>query len=140
VSVGREWFRRVWNELDTGAIDQLLAPDGVVHGFGAAPIRGPHGLHQFHRNFTDAFRSIRFEILHELQNGDLTALYLRATLTPRRGAQPLAFEGASFFRVGDGRILEAWNTWDFLGLVQGLGALPPDALTLAMAGRLRPAG
>jgi hypothetical protein len=29
-SIVREWFRRVWNQLDTDAIDELFAPDGVA--------------------------------------------------------------------------------------------------------------
>jgi len=139
-SLGREWFRRVWNELDTSAIDQLFAPDGIAHGLGAAPIRGPHDFHQFHRRFTDAFRNIRIEVVHEVEQGDLVALYCRVTLAPRRGTDPVAFEGSAFIRSREGRIVEAWNAWDFLSLVQGLGALPQDALGLALGGRLRPYG
>lgn len=136
-SLGREWFRRVWNELDRSAIDQLFAADGTAHGLGEAPIRGPHGFHQFHRSFTDAFRAIRVEVLHEVQQGDMAALYCRVSLAPRSKPDPITFEGCAFIRVRDRQIVEAWNTWDFLSLVQGMGALPPDALSLAMSGRLR---
>lgn len=45
-SVPQEWFRRVWNELDAAAIDELLAADGLVHGFSKDPIRGPGGFRE----------------------------------------------------------------------------------------------
>ena len=40
-SVVREWFRRVWNQLDVNAIEELFAPDGVAHWLDAQPVRGP---------------------------------------------------------------------------------------------------
>ena len=137
-SLGHEWFRRVWNELDRSAIDQLFAAEGVARGLGETPIQGPHGFHQFHRSFTDAFRNIRVEVLHEVQQGDMAALYCRVSLAPRGKPDPICFEGCSFIRSHDRQIVEAWNTWDFLSLVQGMGALPPNALGLAISGRLRP--
>lgn len=137
-SLGSEWFRRVWNELDRSAIDQLFAADGIAHGLGEAPIHGPHGFHQFHRTFTDTFRGIQVEVLHEVQQGDMVALYCRVSLATRSKPLPIAFEGCSFIRIRDRQIVEAWNTWDFLSLVQGMGALPPGALGLALSGRLRP--
>ncbi len=137
-SLGREWFRRVWNELDLSAIDVLFAADGTAYGLGEAPIHGPHGFHQFHRNFTDAFRGIGVEVLHEVQQGDMAALHCRVSLAPRSKPTPISFKGCAFIRIRDRQIVEAWNTWDFLSLVQDMGALPPDALGLAMSGRLRP--
>ncbi len=137
-SLGREWFRRVWNELDRSAIDQLFAADGIAHGLGETPIRGPHGFHQFHRTFTDAFRDIRVEVLQEVQRDDMAAVYCRASMAPRSKPTPISFTGCAFMRIRDHQIIEAWNTWDFLNLVQGMGALPPDALGLAISGRLRP--
>ena len=133
-----EWFRRVWNELDTSAIDQLFAEDGIAHGLGDPPIRGPQGFRQFHRAFTDAFSNIRITVLHELEQGDMVAAYCRVTLSPRATPKPLTFEGCSFIRLRNRQIVEGWNAWDFLALIEGLGILPGNALNHALAGHLRP--
>jgi SnoaL-like polyketide cyclase len=132
-----EWFRRIWNELDTSAIDQLFAKDGLAHGLGPEPIRGPAVFSQFHRAFTDAFRDIKISVLHEVEQGQMVACYCRVTLAARTDPKPLAFEGCSFIRLRDRHIAEAWNAWDFLSLVEGMGILPVNALNLAIAGQLR---
>jgi len=36
----------------------------------------------------------------------------------------IAVEALSVHRVDDGRIVETWTVWDFLGFLQQLGALP----------------
>ena len=137
-SVPRQWFRRVWNELDAGAIDELLAPDGVAHGLGAEPIRGPRGFHEFHRAFVSSFGGIHVEVLHEVIEGDLAVVRCVVSAMPAGRAERARFEGFALFRLSGGRIVEGWNTWDFAGLMEQLAILPPGALALALTGQLQP--
>jgi hypothetical protein len=62
-SVVREWFRRVWNQLDANAIDELFAPDGVAHWLDAEPVRGPAAFREFHRVLSSSFRDIHVEVV-----------------------------------------------------------------------------
>jgi hypothetical protein len=49
----RRWFEEVWNKAREGAIDELLAADGIAHGLGEAgqDLRGPAEFRKFYRQF-----------------------------------------------------------------------------------------
>jgi predicted SnoaL-like aldol condensation-catalyzing enzyme len=136
-SVVREWFRRVWNELDTEAIDELFAPDGMAHWLDAEPVRGPAAFREFHRALSSSFRDIHVEIVRELQVGDMVAFQAEVRLVPIGQEAPVLFNGGAFARVQGRQIVETWDSWNFLGLLEGMGALPQGTLRLALAGELK---
>jgi predicted SnoaL-like aldol condensation-catalyzing enzyme len=136
-SVVREWFRRVWNELDTEAIDELFAPDGVAHWLDAEPVRGPAAFREFHRVLSSSFRDIHVEVVREIQVGDLVAFQAEVRLVPVGQQSPVTFNGGAFARVQGRQIVETWDSWNFLGLLEGMGALPQGTLRLALTGELK---
>ena len=135
-SVVREWFRRVWNQLDVNAIDELFAPDGVAHWLDADPVRGPAAFREFHRALSSSFRDIHVEVVREIQVGDLVAFQAEVRLVPVGQDTSITFNGGAFARVQDRQIVETWDSWNFLGLLEGMGALPHGTLRLALAGEL----
>jgi predicted SnoaL-like aldol condensation-catalyzing enzyme len=136
-SVMREWFRRVWNQLDVKAIDELFAPDGVAHWLDAEPVRGPAAFRQFHSILSSSFHDIHVKIVREIQVGDLVAFQAEVQLVPIGQHTPITFHGGAFARVQGRQILETWDCWNFLGLLEGMGTLPHGALQLALAGQLK---
>jgi predicted SnoaL-like aldol condensation-catalyzing enzyme len=136
-SVVREWFRRVWNQLDADAIDELFAPDGVAHWLDAEPVRGPAAFREFHRALSSSFRDIHVEVVREIQVGDLVAFQAEVRLVPVGQETPVTFNGGAFARVQGRQIVETWDSWNFLGLLEGMGALPQGTLRLALAGELK---
>lgn len=136
-SVVREWFRRVWNQLDTDAIDELFAPDGVAHWLDAEPVLGPAAFREFHRFLSSNFRDIHVEVVREIQVGDLVAFQAEVRLVPVGRDSPVTFNGGAFARVQGRQIVETWDNWNFLGLLEGMGALPQGTLRLALAGELK---
>ena len=136
-SVVRGWFRRVWNQLDTDAIDELFAPDGVAHWLDVEPVRGPAAFRQFHRVLTSSFRDIHVEVVREMQVGELVAFQAEVRLVPVGQESPVTFNGGAFARVQGRQIIETWDNWNFLGLLEGMGALPQGTLRLALAGELK---
>ena len=136
-SVVREWFRRVWNQLDVNAIDELFAPDGVAHWLDAEPVRGPAAFREFHRVLSSSFRDIHVELVREIQVGDLVAFQAEVRLVPVGQETLVTFNGGAFARVQGRQIVETWDNWNFLGLLEGMGALPHGALRLALAGELK---
>ena len=136
-SIVREWFRRVWNQLDVNAIDELFASDGVAHWLDAEPVRGPAAFREFHRVLSSSFRDIRVEVVREIQVGDLVAFQAEVRLVPVGQETPVTFNGGAFARVQGRQIVETWDSWNFLGLLEGMGALPQGTLRLALAGDLK---
>jgi ketosteroid isomerase-like protein len=38
--------------------------------------------------------------------------------------KPFSTPGATFMRLKDGKIVEEWNAWSYLSILQQVGALP----------------
>jgi predicted ester cyclase len=129
----QEWFRRVWNTLEEGAIDELVDPDCVAHGLGPEPLHGPDAFKALHKTFTDAFQDIHIEAIQEVRENDLIAAYSSVQLVSKANGQQVTFYGCPMIRVKDHKIVEAWNVWDFLTLAEHTGAAPRNSLQAALA-------
>lgn len=132
-SVVHRWFNEVWNSGREAGIDEMFAPDGVAHGLGQgeADVRGPDGFKAFWRNIRAALPDVQIHIRDMVVEGERVAARvvlegthvgdgLGAKATNRR----VQVAGIVMVRLVDGRIVEGWNSWDQLGLLQQLGALP----------------
>lgn len=128
----RRWFDEVWNQGREDAVDELLAADGVGHGVGAAPLRGPGDFKPLYRAFRSAFRDIRVTVEEAVAEGDLVAVRCRDELTLHDG-RTCTIEGGGMVRIRDGQIVEAWNQWNFLDLLEQMGAVPSNALSQALS-------
>jgi predicted SnoaL-like aldol condensation-catalyzing enzyme len=137
-SVLAQWFRRVWNENDASAIDELAAPDVVSHGL----IGDIHGREQWRQHFYHpmlaAFTHTRVEVLDEVVAGDKIFARLSATLSVAGHQETVEMKGTCLVRLVDGKIAEAWDSWDFLGLMEHLKILPESSFQKALMGKLTP--
>jgi steroid delta-isomerase-like uncharacterized protein len=125
----QRWFEEVWNKGRVTAIDEILAESGVVHGLGAESI-GPEGFKAFHAAYCNAFPDVRVRLDHIIAEGDTVAARWTASAThkgdglgfPATG-KPSHFTGMTFVRVERGRLVEGWNSFDQLGMLQQLGVV-----------------
>ena len=137
VAVVRRWFAEVWNEGRAEAIEELFAEEGVADGLtdeSGAELRGPAHFRLFHQRFREAFPDIEVVVEDTVSEGDKVAA--RCTVRGRhRGDSlgfkatdsPVEFTGMTFLRVRDGKIVEAWNNFDFMSMFQQLNVLRLDA-------------
>ena len=126
----RRWFEEVWNKGREEAIDEMFAEDGIAHGLAdetGATLRGPAGFKPFFRNFRGAFPDIKVIVEDTVAEGDQVAARctLRATHTGDNLGfaathKPLDITGIAIVRVRDGKIVEAWNNFDFMGMSRQL--------------------
>jgi steroid delta-isomerase-like uncharacterized protein len=136
-SLVRRWFEEVWNSGRADAIDELFAEEGVAHGLtdeSGAELRGPAHFRTFHSRFREAFPDIEVVVEDTVSEGDKVAA--RCTVRGRhRGDSlgfkatdsPVDFTGMTFARIRDGKIVEAWNNFDFMSMFQQLNVLRLDA-------------
>jgi len=129
----RRWFEEVWNKGREEAIDEMFAEDGIVHGLsdeGEAPLRGATGFKPFFRKFRGAFPDIEVIVEDTVSEGDKVAA--RCTVRGKHQSdslgiaatqQPMEITGMAMVRVRDGKIVEAWNNFDFMTMFKQLGAL-----------------
>ncbi len=128
----RRWFEEVWNKGREEAIDEMFAEDGIAHGLadeGGEPLRGAPGFKPFFRKFRAAFPDIEVVVEDTVTEGDKVAA--RCTVRGKHQSdslgfaatqQPMEITGITIVRVRDGKIVEAWNNFDFMSMFKQLGA------------------
>jgi steroid delta-isomerase-like uncharacterized protein len=139
----RRWFEEVWNKGREEAIDEMFAADGLAHGLAdeGGDLRGAAGFKPFFRKFRAAFPDIEVVVEETITEGDKVAA--RCTVRGRHQSDSLGFAaterpmeitGMSIVRIRDGKIVEAWNNFDFMSMFQQLGALSFPSKGVASGG------
>ena len=140
----RRWFEEVWNQGREETVDELFAANGVGYGLGdtEATIQGPAGFKPFMRNLRGGLPDLRMTIEDIMAESDKVTVRITAEGTHKGGqlgvaptGRPVHIEGIVVLRISNGQIVEGWNSWDQLGLLRQIGALPaqkgPDQFTTA---------
>ena len=125
----RRWFDEVWNQGRAASIDEMLTSDAVVHGLGPS-LRGPSEFKPFQAMYRGAFPDIDIQVDDMLAEGDLVAARWSGVGTHRGDglgftatSKRAQFKGLTIVRVRDGKIVEGWNSFDQLGMLQQLGVV-----------------
>jgi steroid delta-isomerase-like uncharacterized protein len=130
----QRWFEEVWNKGREEAIDELFAEDGIANGLAdetGEPLRGgPAGFKPFFQRFRNAFPDIEVIVEDTVSEGDKIAARCRVRGTHRGDTlgfvatnNAVDFTGICIVRIRDGKIAEAWNNFDFLGMSQQINAI-----------------
>jgi len=130
--------RRLLEEPWTGnwnVIDEAVAPGYV--GYDPAvpePIRGPAGVRANIQQYIDGFSDARITVDDQIAEGDKVATRWtgRGTQTGEiSGIAPtgkqVTVTGLTISRLEGGMVVEEWTTWDTLGMLVQLGAVPAPA-------------
>lgn len=131
-----QWFRRVWNEGDMTALEELTSADVLSHGL-AQTITGIYAWRKsFYEPMQAALGGVKVEVLEEYTVGDKIFARLEAHMVPKRTGQPVTMLGMNMMRIADGKIVESWDSWDFLGAIESMKLMPPGSFGLAITGGL----
>jgi steroid delta-isomerase-like uncharacterized protein len=123
--------RRSW-ELETPEdLDKCYPPDTVWH-MPEQELRGIEEAKQFVSSFLEAFPDISFSVEDLIAEGDKVVSRYTARGThrgeteefgPPTGRQ-LEQDGITIHLIEDGKIVEEWNQYDNLSILQQLGLAP----------------
>ena len=128
------WFHRVWTEEDSAAIEELFVPDGQARGLGANVLIGPEGFKQFHSALRGLLSNFMITIDKSIESGDWISAVCTLRAKSRRSGTPVTITGSVMVRIVDGKLMEAYNHWDFLGLFSQLELLPGETFERALSG------
>lgn len=124
----RRWFDEVWNKGRVSTIEELLAPNAVVHGL-AGDRTGPEEFKKFHAIYRGMFPDMKLAIEDVVAEGDRVAARFSVAATHTGNGPDLAatgkrasFTGMVFVRIAKGRIVEGWNNFDEAGMMRQLSA------------------
>jgi steroid delta-isomerase-like uncharacterized protein len=127
------WFEEVWNKGRAEAIREMVTEDLVVHGLSDAKgeaIKGVKEFDRFHSQFVNAFPNIQVKVEDLIAEGDKVAA--RCTVSAKHTGDALGlaptyadvdFTGIAIVRIKDGKIVEAWNNFDFMKMNRQLGII-----------------
>ena len=129
----RRWFDEVWNKGRAEAIDEMFASDGIAHGLSdddQKEMRGPADFKPFYEAFRGAFPDVEVIVEDAIAEGDKVAVRcsVRGKHTgPQLGVAvsnaPVQFTGMVIVRIKDGKIVEAWNNFDFMAMNRQIGVI-----------------
>jgi steroid delta-isomerase-like uncharacterized protein len=129
----RRWFEEVWNNGRADAIEELFDENGIAHGLSddpSKPIKGPTDFRPFHTVFRQAFPNMRIVIEDIIAEGDKVAA--RCSVQAKHEGEfmgraatqsPVEFTGIAIVRIDNGKIVEAWNNFDFMTMYKQVGYL-----------------
>lgn len=134
-TIAHLWFEELWNRGRVETIDERMDENCIAHGLSdgtGAEIRGPQNYKPFFQAFRQAFPDIQVTVEDVITEGDkVTArCHVQATHTgdglgfPATG-RPVDFSGITIIRIRDGKIVEAWNHFDFFTMYNQLGVIQP---------------
>jgi steroid delta-isomerase-like uncharacterized protein len=117
------------NERDFRVIADLLR-DCIYHLPVVGELRG-EALNQFHASlfaaFPDAQRTVEDQFtddIHVVTRWTATGTHQGEFMGIAPTGKRVIITGISIHRIADGRIVEEWQQWDSLGLMQQIGVVP----------------
>lgn len=128
------WYRKVWMEEDTDTIDAMLVADTKARGLGAQVHVGPPEFRIFHENLLKRVSDVDVQIDKSMEDGDWISALCTLHAKCRRSGKPVTGTGTVFIKIIDGKLVDAYNHFDFMGLFEQLGLLPEDAFEKCLFG------
>ena len=132
-AVVRRWFDEVWNKGRAEVIEELFDENGIAHGLSddpANPIKGPQDYRPFYEVFRQAFPNLVIVVEDMVAEGDKVAARCsvrgqhEGDFRGRAATQsPVEITGITIVRIENGKIVEAWNNFDFMALHKQVGLL-----------------
>jgi steroid delta-isomerase-like uncharacterized protein len=134
VQIMRRWFQEVWNEGRTETLYELFSPEGVAHGqeSAEAELRGPQEFEGFVRKIRGAFSEIQLTVEDVFAADDKGVLRWSGVMKHTGDAlgmpssqQTVRLRGITLVRFAGGKVVESWDNWDQLGMLQQIGTSSP---------------
>ena len=128
----RSWEIVAQGSLETldDALQEVYAHTIVMHE-PDEDVRGIEGLTQFVSMIRSALPDLRVTLEEDIAEGDKVVSRWRAQGTHQgelmsiaATGNEVAITGITIHRIKEGKIVEEWENWDALGLMQQIGAIP----------------
>ncbi|GAB7094994.1 hypothetical protein JCM30237_21470 [Halolamina litorea] len=136
--IARRIIEEAWNEQDLGVVDELYSPEYVGHWFlPGGETADREALKGFMQAVFEGFPDYRMDIAFLHADESYVTVGFTGSGTHEGEFMGVAPGGTSTdidrpipghitSRIEDGQIVEGWATWDALGMMQELGAIPGD--------------
>lgn len=128
------WYRQVWIEADPNAVDRYFAPRTGADGLMPDGQVGPEDFKALVPALLALVRNLDIRIDRSMEMGDWLWAQISVHAQTAESMRAVTAAGQVMMRIEGGRILEAYNAFDFLTFFQQAGLLPEDAFLLLLSG------
>ncbi|MDX1782355.1 MAG: ester cyclase [Thalassovita sp.] len=129
------WFRRVWEEEDLSAIDEMMASPADTHGLGGLTMIGPDDFKQFAEALLGQIGNVSTKIEHFMEDGEWFHALIGITATGAQSGTPIGFTGQTTGKIVNGKFESNYNHFDFMTMYEQLGHLPQNTMDCCLSGR-----
>ena len=117
----QQWYDEVWNKANEGFIDEMLHKDVIVHGLDpVGTTKGIESFKSFYKNFRASFPEVHVEVKTLVSNAEFATGWCQVSAKHVKG-NTVNFAGLTVVRFQNGKLVEGWNSFDFLKMYQQLG-------------------
>ena len=121
----KAWFEKVWVNGDVDAVDEFFSPDGHAEGMMTGFEIGPDDFKELVPAVRAHLRDLTISVDRSLASGEWFWALVRLNAKSAATLEPVMIGGQVMMRVGpDGKIVEAFNNFDFIAFFEQIGALP----------------
>jgi steroid delta-isomerase-like uncharacterized protein len=130
-ALARRWAE-ILNEGNFDVVEEIYAPDYVSHDpTMPEDVRGVDGAREFYSMYSNAFPDAEITIEEQVAEGDTVATRWTGRGTHQgelMGVPPsgnrVEVMGVTISRIEGDKIVEEWDIYDALGMMQAIGAVP----------------
>jgi steroid delta-isomerase-like uncharacterized protein len=129
-AISRRGIEEGFNKGNLAALDQIYAANHVNHDAPPGLPNNLEGLKQFIGMYRAAFPDLNTKIDHQIAEGDKVVTHWTATGTNKGSLMGMpatntnaTITGITIERIAGGKIVETWNTYDQVGMMQQLGVI-----------------
>lgn len=128
----RRFIREFWNNGNEDVADEFLAPNSVMH-LPSGDIMGPAEFKEHAAGMRKIFDNIRFSTGQTIAEGNRVVIQWSVFATHVGEFAGVAatnketeLEGTSIIQFYEGKVLESWESWNLLHLLNQIGGLPEN--------------
>ena len=127
----RRLIEEAWNKGNLAVVDELVAPNFVDHTAPPGLPPGAEGHKAFIKMYREAFPDAHVTIHDILADGDKVIYRWTGSGThqgtlfgiPATGKK-MSVDGITIDRFSESKLVESWNMFDQMGMMQQLGVIP----------------
>ncbi len=128
------WYRDVWINGDLDAIDAFFAPGARAEGILPDLAITAADFRDLVTVIRDRIDGIEVTIAKSIEQGNWLSCLLEVRAFDRASGDPIHAISQIMMRFDGDKMVETYNSFDFLTMFEQMGQLPPNTLPLLLTG------
>lgn len=130
----KDWYESVWVHADMDAVARYFDTEAMASGLMGDLVAQLEDFQTLVPAILHSVRDVEFTFDDTMEMGD--KVWARMTMRAKKAEDlsPIEITGQIMIRVKEGKIIEAYNNYDFFAYFEQMGNLPKDSIALMLAG------